>query len=77
VHGCYCGLPTGGCVAALANTGEGAVGVFVVPRAQDPQPCLPANCALHLARRELGPLVLYAVSRSPQAGPLAQFALAP
>jgi hypothetical protein len=77
VHGCYCGLPTGGCVAALCHTGNEPVGVFVVPREQDPGPRLPASSGLHLARRELGPLVLYAVSRSPRPASLAPFELAP
>ncbi|MFY9345370.1 MAG: hypothetical protein WAT39_22960, partial [Planctomycetota bacterium] len=77
VHGCYCGLSTGGCVAALAQSGDERIAVFVLPRDQDPGPCLPAGCPLHLARRELGPLVLYAVSRAPEPMALAQFALGP
>jgi hypothetical protein len=77
VHGCYCGLPTGGAVAVLAQLGGDPVGVFVVPRERDPRPCLPANCPLHLSRRELGPLVLYALSQEPKAAPLDQFALVP
>jgi hypothetical protein len=77
LHGCYCGLPTGGCVAVLAMTGDGPTGVFIVPRAQDPRPCLPAGSPLHLARRELGPLVLYAVSRTPSASSLEPFRIAP
>jgi hypothetical protein len=66
LHGCYCGLSTGGCVAVLAETADGPVGVFAVPRRRDPRPVLPADSRLHLSRRELGPLVLYAVS--PRAG---------
>ena len=77
LRGCYCGLPTGGCVAVLADTKQGPVGVFVVARGQDPKPCLPAGSTLHLARRELGPLVIYAVSRSQQLPSLEQFALSP
>ncbi|MBL8753098.1 MAG: hypothetical protein JNK15_07330 [Planctomycetes bacterium] len=77
VHGCYCGLPTGGAVAVLAQVGGDPVGVFVVPRARDPRPCLPKDCPLHLSRRELGPLVLYALSSQAKAAPLDQFALLP
>lgn len=77
LHGCYCGLPTGGGVAVLAATENGPVGVFVVPRHQDPRPCLPAGSTLQLARRELGPLVLYAVSRSAPARSLEPFRIAP
>lgn len=77
VHGCYCGLPTGGCVAALAHVGGEPLGVFVMPRDRDPGPQLPSGSNLHLARRELGPLVLYAVSRSPQPESLQPFALLP
>ena len=77
LHGCYCGLPTGGGVAVLADTANGPVGVFVVPRGQDPRPCLPSGSTLQLARRELGPVVLYAVSRGASAPSLAPFRLAP
>jgi hypothetical protein len=77
LQGCYCGLPTGGCVALLAQTRDGPAGVFVLPRDQDPRPRLPAGCPLELARRELGPVVLYAVSRTASARWLEQFRLAP
>ncbi len=75
--GCYCGLPTGGCVAAMARTSAGPVGLFVVPRDADPAPRLPRDSDLHLARRELGPVVLYALSSASPAEPLARFELAP
>jgi hypothetical protein len=75
--GCYCGLPTGGCVAALTRSANGPVGVFVLPRRQDPEPQLPPNSTLQLTRRELGPVVLYAVCRGPASESLAQFRLAP
>lgn len=77
LRGCYCGLPTGGCIAVLAQTSDGPTGVFIVPRAQDPQPCLPPGCRLQLARRELGPMVLYAIARTAPAHSLQEFALAP
>lgn len=76
LHGCYCGLPTGGCVAALAHTPDGPIGVFLLPRGQDPLPSLPAGSALRLSRRELGPLVLYAVSRGAATQSLQEFRLA-
>ena len=66
VRGCYSGLPTGGCVAAMAETRDGPIGVFVVGRDDDPRPWLPPQAALQLVRRELGPLVLYAVARRQQ-----------
>lgn len=77
LHGCYCGLPTGGCVAVLGHTAAGPLGVFVLPRRQDPRPTLPSGSGLQLARRELGPLVLYAVARGPATHSLEQFRLAP
>jgi hypothetical protein len=77
VQGCYCGLPTGGCVALLARADRGLVGVFALPRAQDPRPRLPHGSPLHLSRRELGDVVLYCVCREPSPQTLASFALAP
>lgn len=72
--GCYCGdQPTGGCMALLARTNGSPVAVYVLPRDQDPRPELPPGCALEMARRELGPLVLYAVSKSASADTLAEF----
>lgn len=77
LHGCYCGLPTGGCVAVLAETPDGPMGVFAVPRGRDPRPVLPAGSSLQLSRRELGPIVLYAVSPRAPAAPLAAFRVEP
>ena len=71
--GCYCGLPTGGCMALLARTNGDAVCVYVVPCGRDPRPRLPDQSNLHLARRELGSLVLYALSASPADDTLAGF----
>ena len=71
--GCYCGLPTGGCMALLVRTNGDPVCVYVMPCAQDPRPRLPAASTLHLARRELGSLVLYALSTSPADDTLAGF----
>jgi hypothetical protein len=48
-----------------------------LPRDRDPRPRLPANCAFELARRELGPVVLYALSRREAERSLAPFRLAP
>ena len=77
LRGCYCGLPTGGCIAVLAESTEGTVGIFAVPRAHDPRPALPAGSDLHLARRELGGVVLYAVCERPVQNALSSFVLAP
>lgn len=79
LRGCYCGLSTGGCVAALVETSTGPVGVFVLPRSRDPKPELPSASSLRLARRELGKVVLYAVGghRADLTTPLSRFELAP
>lgn len=71
--GCYCGLPTGGCMALLVRTDGDPVCVYVVPCGRDPRPRLPAESTLHLARRELGSLALYALSASPADDTLAGF----
>jgi hypothetical protein len=71
--GCYCGLPTGGCMALLARTGDSPVCVYVLPRSRDPRPQLPSGSRFELARREVGELVLYAISESVSAATLAQF----
>ena len=71
--GCYCGLPTGGCMAVLARTNDTPVCVYVLPRSEDPRPQLPAGCRFDLARREVGDLVLYAISESVSAATLAEF----
>ncbi len=71
--GCYCGLPTGGSMAILARTNDTPVCVYVLPRARDPHPVLPEGSRFELARRELGDLVLYAISASVSAATLAEF----
>ena len=72
--GCYCGdQPTGGCMALLARAGAEPVAVYVLPCDRDPRPELPADSELHLARREVGPLVLYALSKSAVPGTLDEF----
>lgn len=73
VLGGYCGLPTGGCMTLLARTEGSPVCVYVVPREHDPHVELPAGSDLHLARRELDGLVLYALSTSPASTTLAEF----
>lgn len=78
LRGCYCGLSTGGCVAALVDTAAGPIGVFVLPRSMDPEPELPAKTPFRLVRRELGQLVLYGLGGEAvdPTLPLARFALA-
>lgn len=71
--GCYCGLPTGGCMALLTLHGGTPVSVFVLPRAEDPGPQLPPDTRFDLARREVGDLVLYALSESKSAATLVEF----
>jgi hypothetical protein len=79
LRGCYCGLSTGGCIAALVDTTAGPVGVFVVPRGKDPRPQLPPQSPWRLVRRDLGALTLYAVggAAADPAVPLAQFRIEP
>jgi len=71
--GGYCGLSTGGCMAVLAKQGSEPVCVCVVKKDQDPHVELPPGSPLHLARREVGDLVLYALSQSPAPAALEQF----
>lgn len=72
--GCYCGdQPTGGCMVLLARTNGAPVAVYVLPSSKDPRPELPADSGLQLARREMGALVLYALSKSVAAETLAEF----
>jgi hypothetical protein len=60
-------------MAVLAKHGSEPVCVCVVRAEQDPHVELPPGCALHLARREVGDLVLYALSQSPAPAALEQF----
>lgn len=62
VLGCYFGLPTGGCVGLLLQVQGDPVSVFVVRRDADPHPVISNREELRLRRRELGPLVLYALA---------------
>lgn len=60
--GCYSGLPIGDSLGVLVQVDGMPVVVFVVPRDADPRPTLATRDDLQLRRRELGDLVLYAVS---------------
>lgn len=60
--GSYCGLPTGGGLMFLLHCERGPVCVCVLPRDRDPSVRLPHGSGLQLARREVGPLVLYALA---------------
>ncbi|MBX3462958.1 MAG: hypothetical protein KF830_07290 [Planctomycetes bacterium] len=71
--GCYCGLPTGGCMTLLVRHDGTPVCVFVLPRTEDPRPALPAGSRYDLARRELGDVVVYALSESVSAATVAEF----
>lgn len=73
--GSYCGLPTGGCLALLAEARGARACVYVVPRRQDPRVELPRGSRLQLARRELGELVLYVLSAEAPARLLDRFVL--
>lgn len=63
--GAYDGLPTGSCMALVAESGQVPMCVFVMRREHDRGVVLPAEKVLTLARRELGDLVVYGVSRVP------------
>lgn len=65
VLGEYDGRPTGGCMALMAKAGDEPVCVYVLPKARDPKVQLPRDSKLCLGRRELGDVVLYAVSKAP------------
>ncbi|MBM4062785.1 MAG: hypothetical protein FJ265_17070 [Planctomycetes bacterium] len=71
--GTYEGRPTGGSMTLLARAGGEPLCVCVLPQRQDPRVKLPRDSGLHLARRELGDLVLYAVAKSPARGALDSF----
>ncbi|MCR9245028.1 MAG: hypothetical protein NXI31_08340 [bacterium] len=73
IAGSYCGLETGGCMAIIARDGALPMCVYVLPRASDPRVTLPAGSGLHLSRRKIGELVLYALAPEPVTGSLAQF----
>ena len=73
--GCYCGLPTGGCLGLLMQVQGEPVSVFVLPRDRDPRPVLDERDRLRLRRRELGDLVLYAVGPREADEALAGFSL--
>lgn len=71
--GTYQGQPTGGGMTLLATVGTAPVCVCIVPKAKDPRVKLPRDSGLHLQRRELGEVVLYAVSKQPVEDALAGF----
>ncbi|MCA8973073.1 MAG: hypothetical protein KDC98_00045 [Planctomycetes bacterium] len=73
--GAYEGLPTGECMALLAAAGGAPVCLFVLPRAEDRRVELPSGKPFHLSRREVGDLILYAVSESPGSTALDEFVL--
>lgn len=73
--GTYSGRPTGGAMTLLASMAGAPVCVCVVPQKRDPRVTLPQDSGLHLARREVGDLVLYAVSKAPGSDALASFVL--
>lgn len=75
VLGCYCGLPTGGCVGLLLQVEGNPVTVFVVPSETDPRPVIRNRDELRLRRRELGPLVLYALAYEERDDVLTEFRL--
>lgn len=74
--GGYCGLPTGGCTMLLARHDSAPVCIHLLPRAKDPGVQLPPGSGLHLARRELGDVVLYALCPDGAAATLAEFRVA-
>ena len=74
--GSCCGLPTGPCCGLLVRADGEPVLVFVHPRDQDPRPDANALREHTLHRREVGPLVFYELSRSPEERVLAHLRVA-
>ncbi|MFO1076822.1 MAG: hypothetical protein U1E73_03750 [Planctomycetota bacterium] len=75
VVGGYSGKVPSECMTLLARDGELPMCVFVMHKAKDRPVRLPRGSDLHLARRELGDLVLYALADAPPDRALAQFVL--
>ncbi|MBL8732063.1 MAG: hypothetical protein JNN13_06810 [Planctomycetes bacterium] len=73
VLGEYDGRPTGGSMALVAKAGDVPLCVYILPKGKDPRVRLPRDCNLRLGRRDLGDLVLYAVSKQPAEAALAAF----
>jgi len=73
--GCYCGLPTGGCLGLMMQVDGHPISVFVLPADQDPRPVLEGRDELTMERRELGSLVLYSIGYEPSEQALAGFSL--
>lgn len=76
VIGCYCTGPDGGTMILLTQQGDQHGCICVLPRRNDPGVELPAGSDLQVARRELGPLVLYAIGPRADAAQLRAFELA-
>jgi hypothetical protein len=77
VLGSYCGLSTGGCMALLTEADGAPVCVYVLPARNDPHVAVPASSQLHLVRRDLGAVVLYALGRRDPGGLLDRFLIQP
>ncbi|MCA8966686.1 MAG: hypothetical protein KDC48_17530, partial [Planctomycetes bacterium] len=75
VIGCYCSGPDGGAMILLTERAGTTSCICVLPRAQDPGVVLPAGSGLQLARREVGPLVLYSLGPTADEVALRQFAV--
>jgi len=67
VCGAYCGLPAGGAAAMLARAGEEPLCVFVLPRARAAAVRTGVIDGLRIHRRDVGELVVFEVSRLPDA----------
>jgi hypothetical protein len=67
--GAYCGLPAGGAVTMLARAGteQEPVCMFVLPRAKAPRGRIGDVAGLRIHRREVGDLVVFELSRLPDA----------
>ena len=65
--GAYCGLPAGGAAAMLARAGEEPLCVFVLPHARADNVRTGDFAGLRIHRRDVGALVVFEVSRLPDA----------
>lgn len=75
VIGCYCSGPDGGSLILLTRRDGNPGCVCVLPSDSDPGVVLPEGSGLQLARREVGPLVLYALGPTADEVALRQFAV--
>lgn len=73
LRGCYCGVPTGGCVGLMLRAEGTPVSAFVLRADEDPGVSLEGRDDVALARRQVGDLVVYSLGAAGHAAVLASF----